>query len=214
MSLRDDPQFGGLTRKQRDHEERIRRLEQRLYSLAPVVTTGDHGGLTGLGDDDHPLYETTAEVAAQVATHAALPDVHHLELVAEDEGVELGRTSRINVVGSGIAATWLAGELTITHTAAAGSAHVIQEDGTPLTDRANLDFRNGLLAIDGGAGPDSSIVDADLEIFDEGISQGTVYEFDFVGTSISVAVAAGRATVTATGGGGSGDVLTPAFAGF
>ena len=29
----------------------------------------DHGDLTGLGDDDHPQYETTAEVAAQIAVH-------------------------------------------------------------------------------------------------------------------------------------------------
>ena len=31
----------------------------------------DHGALTGLADDDHPQYETTAEVAAQISTHEA-----------------------------------------------------------------------------------------------------------------------------------------------
>lgn len=64
MSLRDDPQFGGLTRKSRDHEERIRRLEQRLFSLAPIVKDGDHGSLLGLADDDHPQYTTAAEATA------------------------------------------------------------------------------------------------------------------------------------------------------
>ncbi len=36
----------------------------------------DHGALTGLGDDDHPQYETTAEVAAQITTHAGAADPH------------------------------------------------------------------------------------------------------------------------------------------
>jgi hypothetical protein len=31
----------------------------------------DHGALTGLADDDHTQYETTAEVAAQISTHEA-----------------------------------------------------------------------------------------------------------------------------------------------
>lgn len=43
--------------------------------------------------------------------------------------------------------------------AAGGSAHVIQEDGTPLTDRANLNFVEGLIASDAGAGPDATDVD-------------------------------------------------------
>ena len=41
----------------------------------------------------------------------------------------------------------------------AGGGHTIQEDGTPLTARANLNFRRGVEATDGGAGPASSIVD-------------------------------------------------------
>ena len=41
----------------------------------PIYTPGggvtDHGALTGLADDDHTQYETTAEVAAQISTHSA-----------------------------------------------------------------------------------------------------------------------------------------------
>ena len=36
----------------------------------------DHGALTGLGDDDHPQYETSAEAQAKVDTHAAAADPH------------------------------------------------------------------------------------------------------------------------------------------
>ena len=36
----------------------------------------DHGALTGLADDDHTQYETTAEVAAQISTHEADTSVH------------------------------------------------------------------------------------------------------------------------------------------
>jgi len=36
----------------------------------------DHGALTGLGDDDHPQYETSAEAQAKVDTHAGLADPH------------------------------------------------------------------------------------------------------------------------------------------
>lgn len=38
--------------------------------------TVDHGSLTGLTDDDHPQYYTAAEVAADIATHAAAGDPH------------------------------------------------------------------------------------------------------------------------------------------
>lgn len=46
--------------------------------------------------------------------------------------------------------------------ASGSSAHVLQENGSDLTARAKLNFRNGLLATDGGAGPDSTIVDAEF----------------------------------------------------
>ncbi|MBA2726542.1 MAG: hypothetical protein H0U53_11170, partial [Actinobacteria bacterium] len=54
------------------------------WATSPSGVT-DHGLLTGLADDDHPQYETTAEVAAQITTHAAAADPHtgyRLESVA------------------------------------------------------------------------------------------------------------------------------------
>lgn len=55
-----------------------------LAPAAPAAGVTDHGALTGLADDDHPQYTTTAEAttiadteaAAAVATHAAAADPH------------------------------------------------------------------------------------------------------------------------------------------
>lgn len=152
--------------------EEIRNLKRRLAALSGSARTGDHGGLAGLGDDDHPQYETAAEVAGQVASHAALPDVHHATVHTEaehtsairvsDEGVDQGPVRVIDFTGSGITVAVAGGTATVTHAGGGGGGgHVIQEDGVDLSGRTNLNFRNGLLASDGGAGPDSTIVDAD-----------------------------------------------------
>lgn len=60
--------------------------------------------------------------------------------------------------------------------AASGGAHTIQEDGTPLTDRANLNFVSGLIATDAGAGPDATDVDIDptLDLGVEGTTPGSL----------------------------------------
>jgi hypothetical protein len=44
---------------------------------------------------------------------------------------------------------------------AATGGHIIEEDGTPLTARANLNFAAGLVASDAGSGPDATDVDID-----------------------------------------------------
>lgn len=47
-----------------------------------------------------------------------------------------------------------------------------------------------------------------VEILDEGISQGFVRSVDFVGSGVSVVVSGSRATATITSGGGGGLTLT------
>lgn len=48
-----------------------------------ITDTGitDHGALAGLADDDHPQYETAAEVLAQIGTHTADASAHHAPTV-------------------------------------------------------------------------------------------------------------------------------------
>lgn len=55
-----------------------------ISGVLPVGSVGgvgiDHGGLTGLGDDDHPQYTTATEATtiadAEIATHAGQSDPH------------------------------------------------------------------------------------------------------------------------------------------
>lgn len=43
---------------------------------AGLLVGADHGSLVGLGDDDHPQYETSAEAAAKVTAHEAAGNPH------------------------------------------------------------------------------------------------------------------------------------------
>ncbi len=56
-------------------------------------------------------------------------------------------------------------------TGGGGSAHVIQEDGTPLTNRANLNFRGFELSDDSGG--DSTIVDLPIQLEEYRTGQGS-----------------------------------------
>jgi len=50
----------------------------------------DHGLLTGLGDDDHPQYETSAEAAAKVTAHEAAGDPHPTYHTAAEVAGDIG----------------------------------------------------------------------------------------------------------------------------
>jgi len=61
--------------------------------LVPVSATGDHGDLSGLGDDDHPQYlnttrhDTTARHGATVVDHGSiggLGDDDHPQYLNDD----------------------------------------------------------------------------------------------------------------------------------
>jgi hypothetical protein len=61
----------------------VQSANEDLRGLFPAVSPGagtsitDHGGLAGLGDDDHTQYQTSARVDTQIATHASVVDAHH-----------------------------------------------------------------------------------------------------------------------------------------
>ncbi len=50
----------------------------------------DHGALTGLGDDDHPQYETSAEVDAKVVAHEAAGNPHPTYHTAAEVATDIG----------------------------------------------------------------------------------------------------------------------------
>ena len=76
IRVNDDKKTPELT-DQTPTEGHVLAIVSGVAEFAPSVSATDHGALTGLGDDDHTQYETTAEVAAQIATHTALAAAHH-----------------------------------------------------------------------------------------------------------------------------------------
>jgi hypothetical protein len=79
------------------------------------------------------------------------------------DGVKKGLISNVNLAagtGMTLVHTVVNGQDTLTfNSTGVGGGHTIENEGTPLTQRTNLNFVGaGVTVIDGGAGPDSTIV--------------------------------------------------------
>ena len=136
------------------------------------------------------VYVTTDENEEVVAT-SLNPSPSHLQIIFEDEGSALGTAgtvTEVNFAGAGVTASRSADRVTVTIPGSGGSGgHVIENAGTPLTARANLNFSNGLTASDntpdtdvklGGLLTNQTLIDTDgthdIDIGD--ISLGLYFE--------------------------------------
>lgn len=110
-------------------------------------------------------------------------------------GTDAGTNNRILPEGSAVFTT---------------DGHVIEDEGTPLTQRANLNFVGAGVTVTDSA-PDTvvTIPGGGHVIQDEGVSLTQRTNLNFVGAGVTVTDDAGndQTDVTIAGGGGSGDLL-------
>lgn len=187
-----------------------------INSASAVVgpLTGDHGGLTGLADDDHTQYHTDARGDArypQLAhTHAGTTNGIKLAQANTHETPDTdSATSSLHHTIGVTATTAAAGN----HTHAGGTLEVKEADGAPDVNSVTLiTVTNGKLTDNGGGS-----ISLDLggggsghTIQDEGSDMTARTNLNFVGAGVTVTDDAGNdATVVTIPGGslGSGQTL-------
>jgi hypothetical protein len=171
------------------------------YSFESGSGVTDHGLLTGLADDDHTQYTTTAEAQALVDVHTGdTGDAHDASAIS------------ILDAGGDFTATDVEGALD--ELQADNEAHVAAGDphtGYRLESADHTHQSTGLQAgtLDHGAAltglSDNDHPQYALEVKEEGVSEGTlVTALDFDGSDFNVAVDAAEADITLNYGSGSG----------
>lgn len=95
----------------------------------------------------HPTYETSAEAQAKVDTHVN-------DTTAAHAAASVGFTPAGSIAATNVQA---AIEEVASEAGGGGSAHVIKENGSALTQRANLNFVNGLVATDDAANSETEV---------------------------------------------------------
>jgi hypothetical protein len=181
----------------------------------------EHGTLTGLADPDHPTSavigldtalagkEAAGTAASLDAAHVAAADPHtgyqkESEKAAANGYASLDATTKVPFaqLPTGAAASTVAiGD----HTHPGGAGHVIEDEGTPLTARANLNFTGaGVTATDTGGKTVVTIPGggaAGITVQEENITEGTgITTLDFRGGGMDVVVTGSEAVVTVTDG--------------
>lgn len=95
----------------------------------------------------------------------------------------------------------------IAETPSTGGGHTIQDEGTPLTQRTNLNFVGAGVTTTDDAGNDATVVTIPSSSYTLPTASDTVLGGIKVGTNLSID---GNGVLSATGGSGTGDVTGPA----
>lgn len=115
----------------------------------------DNVDLSGVTITDGKYVLGSGGGGSQTLANTSDATSHTVTLSASGGSIKLIEGSNITLTTAG---TGLDGEVTIAATGG-GGGHTIQDEGTPLTQRTNLNFVGaGVTVTDGGAGPDSTIV--------------------------------------------------------